>query len=252
MAKSGTLTLEQESDYFNQIREGDKDAFDRFVLLNENLVFLVVRRYKFFYCEGFSQEDLIQEGYLGLTKAVQKFDNTEGFKFSTYAVKVINGFILRAIRKHGKLIKVPEFQQNNIKKLLSESKVGLNELFNEAYEKKYDKNLLFALAVLRNQIYSIDAPIDDNEGGSARFSDILPDDTIVDARQQCSDEEIVIRISNILDKRELSVVKSALGLNTDKMKLSEIGKHIGITRERVRQIFHQALDKIAVFLKEEQ
>ena len=70
MAKSGTLTLEQESDYFNQIREGDKDAFDRFVLLNENLVFLVVRRYKFFYCEGFSQEDLIQEGYLGLIKAV--------------------------------------------------------------------------------------------------------------------------------------------------------------------------------------
>lgn len=246
-----TLTLEQEAEFIKRIRSGNKEAFDEFVLKNENLVFLVLRRYKFFYCEGLTQEDLIQEGYLGLIKAVQNFDNSEGFKFSTYAMKVINGYILRAIRKHSNLIKVPEFQRTNIKKLLDEKKVGLSELFNEVSHEGFDKNLLYALSVLQSHVFSLDAQVNEEGQSNTRYADILPDDTSVDARQHYSDDEILKKITSVLDERELTVVQSALGINAEKMKLSEIGKVVGLTRERVRQIFNKALEKIAIFLKED-
>ncbi len=246
------LTQEEEQEYFKRIRNGDQKSFDDFVMKNEKLVYLVAKKYRFFYFTGFTQEDLVQEGYLGLIKAVNRFDGSAGNKFSTYAMKVINSFILRAIRKHSKIVSVPERQIHNAKKLSEEKNISISELFKETYNDDYDKNFARALAVMQDRVFSLNEPVEEGRKQSSSFADILMDDNSFNPRQKYSDVEILKKISSVLNERELNIVANALGLNKDRTKLSDIGRQIGLTRERVRQILQKALEKITVFLKEEQ
>ena len=104
---------------------------------------------------------------------------------------------------------------------------------------------------MQNHIHSINDAVDEHSSRKTSFAEILPDEKNLDPRQSYSDSEILRKIATVLSEREVEVVTLALGLYREKLKLSDIGRKLGVTRERVRQILNKALDKISVFLQEE-
>lgn len=242
------LTTDQEVELAQRIRKGDKRALERLTKANLRFVVSVAKQYQ---NQGLSLPDLINEGNVGLIKAAEKFDETRGFKFISYAVWWIRQSILQAIAEQSRLVRLPLNQVGSVNKITRE----LNK-FEQEHERKPSVDEIaervdlpedkIADAMKANSRHvSMDAPIADGEDSS--MIDFLAGDS------SNTDKELAIeslkaevsRILKLLTDKEQKVLRAFFGIDgSPEMTLDEIGEKYNLTRERVRQIKEKALHRL--------
>lgn len=245
------LSADDEIDLAIKIREGDIAAQNK--LVNANLRF-VVSVAKMYQNQGLSLGDLINEGNIGLVKAAQRFDETRGFKFISYAVWWIRQGIMSAIADQSRVVRLPLNQVSNLTKLGKAYRI-----FEQEFERKPStEELARILEITSEEVASIlqisgrqvsvDAPLKSGEEKSAALIDLLQNET-----QEMPDKELMTdslknEIENILttlDPREAEVLRLSFGIGLNhKATLEEIGLKFNLTRERIRQIKEKALRKL--------
>ena len=239
------LSTDEEVELAQRIRKGDRKALDKLTKANLRFVVSVAKQYQ---NQGLSLSDLINEGNLGLIKAAEKFDETRGFKFISYAVWWIRQAILQAIAEQSRIVRLPLNQVgsvNKINRLLNkfeqenERRPSVDEI-SEQIDLPEDKVGEAMLANTRH--VSVDAPFIDGEDNS--LLDVLVNDDAPMADRQLVLESLREEISNVLNTlsdRERCVIKAFYGISEPEMTLEEIGNKYGLTRERVRQIKEKAI-----------
>ena len=239
------LSTDEEVELAQRIRKGDRKALDKLTKANLRFVVSVAKQYQ---NQGLSLADLINEGNLGLIKAAEKFDETRGFKFISYAVWWIRQAILQAIAEQSRIVRLPLNQVgsvNKINRLLNkfeqenERRPSVDEI-SEQIDLPEDKVGEAMLANTRH--VSVDAPFIDGEDNS--LLDVLVNDDAPMADRQLVLESLREEISNVLNTlsdRERCVIKAFYGIGEPEMTLEEIGNKYGLTRERVRQIKEKAI-----------
>ena len=239
------LSTDEEVELAQRIRKGDRKALDKLTKANLRFVVSVAKQYQ---NQGLSLSDLINEGNLGLIKAAEKFDETRGFKFISYAVWWIRQAILQAIAEQSRIVRLPLNQVgsvNKINRLLNkfeqenERRPSVDEI-SEQIDLPEDKVGEAMLANTRH--VSVDAPFIDGEDNS--LLDVLVNDDAPMADRQLVLESLRDEISNVLNTlsdRERCVIKAFYGIGEPEMTLEEIGNKYGLTRERVRQIKEKAI-----------
>jgi len=249
------LSSDEEVELAQRIRKGDSKALERLTKANLRFVVSVAKQYQ---NQGLSLPDLINEGNLGLIKAAEKFDETRGFKFISYAVWWIRQSILQAIAEQSRNVRLPLNQVgsvNKINRMLSkfeqenERRPSVDEI-SEQTELPQDKVGEAMLA--SNRHVSMDAPFVDGEDNS--LLDILVNDNAPMADRQLVVESLRTEIDSvlkILTERERRVVTAFYGIGQPEMTLEEIGNKYGLTRERVRQIKEKAIRRLRGYTKNE-
>ena len=242
------LTTDQEVELAQRIRKGDKRALERLTKANLRFVVSVAKQYQ---NQGLSLPDLINEGNVGLIKAAEKFDETRGFKFISYAVWWIRQSILQAIAEQSRLVRLPLNQVGSVNKIARE----LNK-FEQEHERKPSVDEIaervdlpedkIADAMKANSRHvSMDAPIADGEDSS--MIDFLAGDSSNTDRELVTEslKAEVSRILKLLTDKEQKVVRAFFGIDgSPEMTLDEIGEKYNLTRERVRQIKEKALRRL--------
>ena len=242
------LTTDQEVELAQRIRKGDKRALERLTKANLRFVVSVAKQYQ---NQGLSLPDLINEGNVGLIKAAEKFDETRGFKFISYAVWWIRQSILQAIAEQSRLVRLPLNQVGSVNKITRE----LNK-FEQEHERKPSVDEIaervdlpedkIADAMKANSRHvSIDAPIADGEDSS--MIDFLSGDSSNTDRELAIEslKAEVSRILKLLTDKEQKVLRAFFGIDgSPEMTLDEIGEKYNLTRERVRQIKEKALRRL--------
>ena len=242
------LTTDQEVELAQRIRKGDKRALERLTKANLRFVVSVAKQYL---NQGLSLPDLINEGNVGLIKAAEKFDETRGFKFISYAVWWIKQSILQAIAEQSRLVRLPLNQVGSVNKITRE----LNK-FEQEHERKPSVDEIaervdlpedkIADAMKANSRHvSMDAPIADGEDSS--MIDFLSGDSSNTDRELAIEslKEEVSRILKLLTDKEQKVLRAFFGIDgSPEMTLDEIGEKYNLTRERVRQIKEKALRRL--------
>ena len=248
IGKEELLSTDEEVELAQQIRKGDHKALERLTKANLRFVVSVAKQYQ---NQGLSLPDLINEGNLGLIKAAEKFDETRGFKFISYAVWWIRQSILQAIAEQSRIVRLPLNQVGAVNRINREanrfeqeherrpSAEELSEKIDLPEEKIDD-----ALHVSGHHV-SVDAPFVDGEDNS--LLDVLVNDDAPMADRQLVIESLRTEITNalqMLNDRERKVVEAFFGINQPEMTLEEIGTKYGLTRERVRQIKEKAIRRL--------
>ena len=242
------LTTDQEVELAQRIRKGDKRALERLTKANLRFVVSVAKQYQ---NQGLSLPDLINEGNVGLIKAAEKFDETRGFKFISYAVWWIRQSILQAIAEQSRLVRLPLNQVGSVNKITRE----LNK-FEQEHERKPSVDEIaervdlpedkIADAMKANSRHvSMDAPIADGEDSS--LIDFLAGDSSNTDRELAIEslKAEVSRILKLLTDKEQKVLRAFFGIDgSPEMTLDEIGEKYNLTRERVRQIKEKALRRL--------
>ena len=242
------LTTDQEVELAQRIRKGDKRALERLTKANLRFVVSVAKQYQ---NQGLSLPDLINEGNVGLIKAAEKFDETRGFKFISYAVWWIRQSILQAIAEQSRLVRLPLNQVGRVNKITRE----LNK-FEQEHERKPSVDEIaervdlpedkIADAMKANSRHvSMDAPIADGEDSS--LIDFLSGDSSNTDRELAIEslKAEVSRILKLLTDKEQKVLRAFFGIDgSPEMTLDEIGEKYNLTRERVRQIKEKALRRL--------
>ena len=242
------LTTDQEVELAQRIRKGDKRALERLTKANLRFVVSVAKQYQ---NQGLSLPDLINEGNVGLIKAAEKFDETRGFKFISYAVWWIRQSILQAIAEQSRLVRLPLNQVGSVNKITRE----LNK-FEQEHERKPSVDEIaervdlpedkIADAMKANSRHvSMDAPIADGEDSS--MIDFLSGDSSNRGRGLAIEslKAEVSRILKLLTDKEQKVLRAFFGIDgSPEMTLDEIGEKYNLTRERVRQIKEKALRRL--------
>lgn len=242
------LTTDQEVELAQRIRKGDKRALERLTKANLRFVVSVAKQYQ---NQGLSLPDLINEGNVGLIKAAEKFDETRGFKFISYAVWWIRQSILQAIAEQSRLVRLPLNQVGSVNKITRE----LNK-FEQEHERKPSVDEIaervdlpedkIADAMKANSRHvSMDAPIADGEDSS--MIDFLSGDSSNTDRELAIEslKAEVSRILKLLNDKEQKVLRAFFGIDgSPEMTLDEIGEKYNLTRERVRQIKEKALRRL--------
>lgn len=242
------LTTDEEVELAQRIRKGDKRALERLTKANLRFVVSVAKQYQ---NQGLSLPDLINEGNVGLIKAAEKFDETRGFKFISYAVWWIRQSILQAIAEQSRLVRLPLNQVGSVNKITRE----LNK-FEQEHERKPSVDEIaervdlpedkIADAMKANSRHvSMDAPIADGEDGS--MIDFLSGDSSNTDRELAIEslKAEVSRILKLLTDKEQKVLRAFFGIDgSPEMTLDEIGEKYNLTRERVRQIKEKALRRL--------
>lgn len=242
------LTTDQEVELAQRIRKGDKRALERLTKANLRFVVSVAKQYQ---NQGLSLPDLINEGNVGLIKAAEKFDETRGFKFISYAVWWIRQSILQAIAEQSRLVRLPLNQVGSVNKIARE----LNK-FEQEHERKPSVDEIaervdlpedkIADAMKANSRHvSMDAPIADGEDSS--MIDFLAGDSSNTDRELAIEslKAEVSRILKLLTDKEQKVLRAFFGIDgSPEMTLDEIGEKYNLTRERVRQIKEKALRRL--------
>ena len=242
------LTTDQEVELAQRIRKGDKRALERLTKANLRFVVSVAKQYQ---NQGLSLPDLINEGNVGLIKAAEKFDETRGFKFISYAVWWIRQSILQAIAEQSRLVRLPLNQVGSVNKIARElsrfeqeheRKPSVDEIA-ERVDLPEDK---IADAMKANSRHvSMDAPIADGEDSS--MIDFLSGDSSNTDRELAIEslKAEVSRILKVLTDKEQKVLRAFFGIDgSPEMTLDEIGEKYNLTRERVRQIKEKALRRL--------
>lgn len=242
------VSVEEEVDLAQRIRQGDERALDKLVRANLRFVVSVSKQYQ---NQGLSLPDLINEGNLGLIKAAEKFDETRGFKFISYAVWWIRQSILQALAEQSRIVRLPLNQVGSLNKI--------NKAFS-AFEQKYERKpsaeeLARELDMPEDKVAdtlkvsgrstSIDAPFAEGEDNS--LLDVLPNaDSPVADRSLINDSlsKEIDRALDTLTERESEIIKMFFGIGCQEMTLEEIGEQFGLTRERVRQIKEKAIRRL--------
>ena len=248
IGKEELLSTDEEVELAQRIRKGDRKALDKLTKANLRFVVSVAKQYQ---NQGLSLPDLINEGNLGLIKAAEKFDETRGFKFISYAVWWIRQSILQAIAEQSRIVRLPLNQVGSVNKINrmlnkfeqeNERRPSVDEI-SEQTDLPEDKVGEAMLANTRH--VSVDAPFIDGEDNS--LLDVLVNDDAPMADRQLVAESLRSEISNVLqtlNERERCVIKAFYGLGEPEMTLEEIGNKYGLTRERVRQIKEKAIRRL--------
>lgn len=243
------LSVEEEKILAEKMLEGDEDAKMRLVESNLRLVVSVAKRYL---GRGMYFLDLIQEGNLGLMKAVEKFDHAKGFKFSTYATWWIRQAITRAIADQARTIRIPVHMVETIHKVTRYSRQMLQELGREPTADEIGEKIGMTAEKVREILkisqdpVSLETPIGEEE--DSHLGDFIPDEDTpapADAAASTILREVIERELHTLTHREEHVIKLRFGLYDGRTRtLEEVGKEFNITRERIRQIEAKALRKL--------
>ena len=243
------LTPEREQDLAQRMAEGDEQAKVELVEANLRLVVSIAKRYV---GRGMFFLDLIQEGNLGLMKAVDKFDYTKGYKFSTYATWWIRQAITRAIADQARTIRIPVHMVETIHKVSRYSRQMLQELGREATAEEIGEKMGMSADKVREIMkiaqdpVSLETPIGEEE--DSHLGDFIPDDDTPAPSEAASAtilREVIERELHTLTPREEHVIKLRFGLYDGRTRtLEEVGKEFDITRERIRQIEAKALRKL--------
>ena len=249
IGKVPLLTAEEEVDLAKRMAEGDESAKKRLAEANLRLVVSIAKRYV---GRGMLFLDLIQEGNLGLIKAVEKFDYHKGFKFSTYATWWIRQAITRAIADQARTIRIPVHMVETINKLIRVSRQLLQDLGREptpeeiAAELDMPVDRVREILKISQEPVSLETPIGEEE--DSHLGDFIQDDNVpvpAEAAAQTLLKEQLDEVLDTLTEREQKVLRLRFGMNDGRARtLEEVGKEFDVTRERIRQIEAKALRKL--------
>ena len=245
IGKVPLLSAEEEIDLARRMSEGDESAKKRLAEANLRLVVSIAKRYV---GRGMLFLDLIQEGNLGLIKAVEKFDYQKGFKFSTYATWWIRQAITRAIADQARTIRIPVHMVETINKLIRVSRQLLQELGREEIAKELDMPVDRVREILKisQEPVSLETPIGEEE--DSHLGDFIQDDNVPVPAEAAAATLLKEQLNEVLDTltdREQKVLRLRFGMNDGRARtLEEVGKEFDVTRERIRQIEAKALWKL--------
>ncbi len=248
IGKEDLITVEEEVELAQRIKKGDQEALEKLTKANLRFVVSVAKQYQ---NQGLSLPDLINEGNLGLIKAAEKFDETRGFKFISYAVWWIRQSILQALAEQARIVRLPLNQVGSLNKINkafarfeqeNERTPSPEELANvlELPKEKVSDTLRVA-----GRHVSVDAPFADGEDNS--LLDVLVNTDSPNADRGLINESLsteVERALSTLTDREKDIIKYFFGIGCQEMTLEEIGEKFGLTRERVRQIKEKAIRRL--------
>ena len=248
IGRKDLITVDEEVELAQKIKQGDQAALDKLVSANLRFVVSVAKQYQ---NQGLSLPDLIDEGNLGLIKAAQKFDETRGFKFISYAVWWIRQSILQALAEQSRIVCLPLNQVGSLNKIgkalqrfeqeneRRPSPAELAEQLDVPVEKIADTMKVSGRHV------SVDAPFVDGEDNS--LLDVLPNEDSPMADSSLTQESLSKEVNRALEQlnpRERDILKMFFGIGCQEMTLEEIGAKFDLTRERVRQIKEKAIRRL--------
>ena len=249
IGKVPLLSADEEIDLAKRMEVGDRDAKKRLAEANLRLVVSIAKRYV---GRGMQFLDLIQEGNLGLIKAVDKFDYRKGYKFSTYATWWIRQAITRAIADQARTIRIPVHMVETINKLIRVQRQMLQELGREPYPDEIAKEMGLPVERVREiqkisqEPVSLETPIGEEE--DSHLGDFIKDDQVpvpADAAAFALLKEQLLEVLDTLTERERKVLRLRFGLDDGRQRtLEEVGREFNVTRERIRQIEAKALRKL--------
>ena len=249
IGKVPLLSAEEEIELAKKMEQGDENAKKRLAEANLRLVVSIAKRYV---GRGMLFLDLIQEGNLGLIKAVEKFDYRKGYKFSTYATWWIRQAITRAIADQARTIRIPVHMVETINKLIRVSRQLLQELGREptpeeiAEEMDMPVDRVREILKISQEPVSLETPIGEEE--DSHLGDFIQDDNVpvpADAAAFTLLKEQLVEVLGTLTEREQKVLRLRFGLDDGRVRtLEEVGKEFNVTRERIRQIEAKALRKL--------
>jgi len=242
------ISVQDEVELARRIRQGDRKALDKLVRANLRFVVSVAKQYQ---NQGLSLPDLINEGNLGLIRAAQKFDETRGFKFISYAVWWIRQSILQALAEQSRIVRLPLNQVGSLNKINKE-----RSRFEQEYERLPSaEELADRLELAPEKVadtmkvsgrhVSVDAPFADGEENS--LLDVLVNDDSPMADTRLNQESLAKEVNRALQQlgdRERDILKMFFGIGCQEMTLEEIGAKFDLTRERVRQIKEKAIRRL--------
>ncbi len=248
IGKEDLITVEEEVELAQRIRKGDQKALEKLTRANLRFVVSVAKQYQ---NQGLSLPDLINEGNLGLIKAAEKFDETRGFKFISYAVWWIRQSILQALAEQSRIVRLPLNQVGSLNKINK----AFSRFEQENERRPSPEELADSLDLPAEKVadtlrvsgrhISVDAPFVEGEDNSLLDVLVNGDSPIADRtliNESLSTE--VERALSTLTERERDIIKLFFGINTQEMTLEEIGEKFGLTRERVRQIKEKAIRRL--------
>lgn len=248
IGREDLITVEEEVELAQRIRNGDRLALEKLTRANLRFVVSVAKQYQ---NQGLSLPDLINEGNLGLIKAAEKFDETRGFKFISYAVWWIRQSILQALAEQSRIVRLPLNQVGSLNKINK----AFSKFEQENERKPSPEELAEELDIPVDKIadtmkvsgrhVSVDAPFVEGEDNS--LLDVMVNDDSPNADRSLINESLskeIERALSTLSEREHDIVKKFFGIGVPEMTLEEIGDEFGLTRERVRQIKEKAIRRL--------
>ena len=248
IGKEDLITVEEEVELAQRIRKGDQKALEKLTRANLRFVVSVAKQYQ---NQGLSLPDLINEGNLGLIKAAEKFDETRGFKFISFAVLWIRQSIQQALAEQSRIVRLPLNQVGSLNKINK----AFSRFEQENERRPSPEELADSLDLPAEKVadtlrvsgrhISVDAPFVEGEDNS--LLDVLVNDDSPIADRTLINESLsteVERALSTLTERERDIIKLFFGINTQEMTLEEIGEKFGLTRERVRQIKEKAIRRL--------